>query len=958
MPATHDLFLSYCWADKASVAPLVAALEARGLRVWQDAKEVSDFASIQHAVTTGLAHARALLAWYSARYNESRACQWELTSAYLAGQAEGDPRRRVLVVNPEPANAHVHLPELFDQLHLSSAGVPDDPAAVTALAERIHAALDHAVPTEPMGGIRSLTPPRWLPHQATGSNRFVGRLREMWQLHGALQAGQAAMLTGSGGKPGLAQVRGAGGIGKSLLAEEYALRFGAAYPGGVFWLRAFGYTDSDRVISLDERNALRDSQLIDLAARLGLTIQGLTPPEVIGQLGRHLGHAGEPFLWVVDDLPPELGPEGLAPWLAPHSLGRTLVATRARRFNHVEFIELPQLDEDEALRLLARGHVLSQTDEPAAREICRELGHHALAIDVAAALVERRGYVAFLESLRREDRDALELAATGFSEALPNGHERSIAATLLSSIREISESARDVLRLASVLASAPIPRELVWRTIARSDTLDDDDAQDCCDPAIDQLVGASLADNAGTGAIALHTLVARTLYFRDQAPSRNNALRAAVIAVLNVELPRVADVREHLSLVTWTPHARELSLMPSNVAEATLTGWIARYDSERGQYRSAERGFHLQGEVLRRLLGAEHIDTLGAVSNQALALLEQGKLTAARLIQEEVLEVCRRMLGKENPQTLTAMSNLSGTLARQGHVEAARRLQEEALAVGQGMLGEEHPHTLTAMNNLAAMLRIQGDLGSAKRLQEDVLAVGLRVLGKEHPHTLNSMNNLAAMLGDQGDLSGTRRLFESVLEANRRVLGGQHPDTLVSTNNLAHALYRMGDLQSARGLQEEVLGQLRGVLGEDHPDTLTARFNLALTLRTQGDLFGARRMQEQALEALRRVLGCEHPEVLTAMAQLALTLSQQGDLTGAWDLQVCVLEVRRRILGESHTATLMAMNNLALTTWNQGNRMIALQLMEEVANKRVAILGSNHPDTVASQRALLQMREA
>ena len=41
-----------------------------------------------------------------------------------------------------------------------------------------------------------------------------------------------------------AQVRGLGGIGKSLLAEEYALRFGAAYPGGIFWLRAYGNDDA------------------------------------------------------------------------------------------------------------------------------------------------------------------------------------------------------------------------------------------------------------------------------------------------------------------------------------------------------------------------------------------------------------------------------------------------------------------------------------------------------------------------------------------------------------------------------------------------------------------------------------------------------------------------------------------------------------------------------------------
>ena len=48
----------------------------------------------------------------------------------------------------------------------------------------------------------------------------------------------------------MAQLSGMGGVGKSLLAEEYALRFGAAYPGGIFWLRALGNDASRPSLSL------------------------------------------------------------------------------------------------------------------------------------------------------------------------------------------------------------------------------------------------------------------------------------------------------------------------------------------------------------------------------------------------------------------------------------------------------------------------------------------------------------------------------------------------------------------------------------------------------------------------------------------------------------------------------------------------------------------------------------
>ena len=87
------------------------------------------------------------------------------------------------------------------------------------------------------GEFHHLTRPHWFgSNMRLGSNRFVGRVADLWAIHSGLLKHNFAMITGSG--TGLVQVQGMGGIGKTLLAEEYALRFGAAYPGGVFWLRA------------------------------------------------------------------------------------------------------------------------------------------------------------------------------------------------------------------------------------------------------------------------------------------------------------------------------------------------------------------------------------------------------------------------------------------------------------------------------------------------------------------------------------------------------------------------------------------------------------------------------------------------------------------------------------------------------------------------------------------------
>lgn len=821
-PSRRDLFLSYRRLDAERVAPVVAALAARGVTVWQDASEIDTLASIQRAIDDGLANVRALLVWYSKDYNASRACQWELTTAYSAAQAAGeDPRRRVLVVNAESdTQAHIVLPELFDQLHLNAAQLSAD-----EMAERIQARLDDAaggVPATTLGSVRALGRPTWYGSAGLGSTRFVGRLREMWRLHATLQAEQAAMLTGVGGagRPGVLQVRGSGGMGKSLLAEEYALRFGAAYPGGVFWLRAFGYSDSDREMDPAVRKAQRDSQIIGLATHLGVETHGLSMAQIGAGLHRHFARDGQPFLWIVDDLPPVAGhPDTeLAPWLAPHPLGRTLITTRARLVNHVAAVELPQLEVDEALRLLTRGKALSAADEAAARAICAELGYHALAVDVAAALVARRGYAKVLENLRQPDRDALEFAATQFREALPNGHERSIAATLLASLRELDEPARDLLRLASLLAAVAIPRELQWRVVMAADALDEDAAQDVTDPAAAQLIDTSLADDAGAGAFTVHTLVVRTVRFHDGRPERVEALRGAAVGVLLAVMPQVADIRTHEALKDWVAHARQVSVEAQDAQTAKLLGWVGRHDQEQGAYDQARNAFQHQLDTNRRVLGEDHLDTLSALSNLATILQTQGDLVGARRYAEQGLDRMRRVLGEDHPVTLCTLGNLAAILQAQGDLDGARRYAQQVLSKRQRVLGEDHLHTLSSLNNLATILLAQGDLVGAQFYAQKALDTSRRVLGEGHPGTLTALNNLGQILQDQGDLVGARLRAQQALNMRRRVLGNRHPDTTISAWNLFQILREMGEHKPADRL---LVNDLLWLLAED-PEQLGA----------------------------------------------------------------------------------------------------------------------------------------
>src|SRR5664280_3637694 len=119
-----------------------------------------------------------------------------------------------------------------------------------------------------------------------------------------------------------------------------------------------------------------------------------------------------------------------------------------------------------------RDRPVGKDEEEQARGLAKDLGYHALALDVpASALMSYGGdepYRKFREELSNQDEDALELS-TELADTLPNGHEKSIAQTMLRSIRNLGAEGQDFLRLASVLAVAPIPASLVTAVFEETD---------------------------------------------------------------------------------------------------------------------------------------------------------------------------------------------------------------------------------------------------------------------------------------------------------------------------------------------------------------------------------------------------------------------------------------------------------------------------------------------------------
>lgn len=661
----YDIFISYAHSDGGLVRPMLAELESAGLRVWVDEARIEAFESIQSGIENGLAKSKALLAWYSIRYHESRACQWELTAAFGAAQRDGDVRRRILLVNPEPSNSHIDPVELRDARFGSPPKTGED---LRELAAKIGAHV--AQLTSPLGEIRSLARPQWYGSvSGFGSNRFVGRVHEFWEIHSGLQGPAVPAITNRVAAP-FVRLAGIGGAGKSLLAEEYALRFGAAYPGGIFWLRAFGH-DSAKLMDETEREAERERQFGGLAKSLGVLTMNNGPAEIHSDLVEKLKQRGA-YLWVVDDVPFGMTLAAASSWMAPTPNGHTLVTTRADTDDwRGTTVKVDQLEPQAAYRLLT--HRRSPTDEEKedAEALVTELGNHALGLELAARGVKQQGYAEFRRKLADRSKDELDFVAKLFEvrrETLPHREtvNLNISRTLLISIEALrAPDSMDFLRLAAQLAPGLISRKLVSRTFALADGVSADDGEERAQLAIEELEACSLAQcSSGEGqpadAVLVHTLVARTVRFQDHAQDRWRILRRGAADAL-------AEIIE-----------------PSR-------GWQGELASDLDHARMIILSLVESGPGLNK----EETRSLVMVLQQIYPYTAE-----AGALWQKALEICLRVLGEQAPNTLIAMNRRAVWLYGLGDPDEALDMQEKVLELSRTIRGEEHADTRIAIQNL------------------------------------------------------------------------------------------------------------------------------------------------------------------------------------------------------------------------------------------------------------------
>jgi tetratricopeptide (TPR) repeat protein len=967
VPTTTDaggVFLSWTRADTdrdGVLGRLVKALRSAGVPVWIDDSQIGPFDPIPDAVREGLSRSKVLLAWYSKEYPTRRACREELTLALLAAENSGQGDRRVLVINPETSLNHVLEARLLDRRFATGEDM-ENPAI---LADRIKKLVNDLTST--FGSLPVPGPARW--YGGLGwegsSRRFIGRLTELWKVHDFLHRTTGLAGAGEAGRS-VALVSGFGGVGKSLLAAEYAHLFASRYPGGVVWLSAAGHDPTGATLTAEQSKAAADTAIAEVAGFLNMDrsepadLARVDPPTLREWIKSELRRRGTDVLWVVDDVATGLDAGGLDAWRCPGPTVHELITTRDAGHSRFPAIDLDVLQPADALGLLTQGRPLPPSEHTQAAALAAELGYHPLACDVAGLYIARSTTFANYRRLLAGNIGRFDELATQLADQLPGGHAREIIATLATSLQQLGPEAWKLLRLAALLAPAPIPRTLLvdvfrqlkptarsrrWRRSGREREYSAEDG-----------VSAALQDRHRDGlwsydpvsaGMSVNVLVAAAAAAIDPEPSHIKPTRDAVEETLTALFKgRAPDIRQHESLTEVAVHARHLT--SADGVRNALLAVLAYYDLEAGRVGPAIALLERALTGFKRELGPDHPHTLSTMNNLATAYKDAGHWADALPLLARALDDSQRVHGPFHPDTLTIWDNLANAYLAAGRPAEAVELFEHVATMRALVLGLDHPDTLIGRANLAHGYQDSGRLADALPLFERTLADFERVLGQDHPATMTCRNNLALAYRDVGRPADALPLFEHTLNDGERLYGQDHPRTIANRTNVAISYQDMGRLPEAIRLLEGALADSERVLGPDHPDTLISRSNLAGAYQEAGRLADAVQLFENTLVDSERVEGSSHPNTLKVRNNLADAYQDADRLPEAVQLLEHTLTDSERALGADHPITLTCRANLAIAYRRAGDLARAIPLYEQTAAARERIIGGDHPDTLSS----------
>ena len=698
--------------------------------------------------------------------------------------------------------------------------------------------------------------PRNLPFASLGS-LFVGRNADLNRLRAALATGKEAAVVGRA-------LHGLGGVGKTRLAIEYALRHETDYSALLLVradnpatlaanLAAFAGAE---VLDLPEKDAPQDAAKIEAALRW---------------LEAH-----PTWLMILDNVDDEKAVAAVSKLMTRLKGGHVIATARASNFPaSVRKLELDVLDEDSAMEFLlertADDRDKATDDQQRARELAHELGGLALGLEQAGAYIatERIGFARYLTLWR----DSRQKVVAWFDRTLMSyDHDTGLAATWATSVDRLTHESRRLLDRLAMLAPDPIPDSLL--DVAVPGEAADYDAHRARVGlyAYSLITRASGEDGSAMGFV-VHRLVQDFARRAMTKARRCEALREALAWVNEASVGDAEDVRSWPVLDPLAPHALAVARKADDAALAEPTGWLFHQFGSlfhaKARYSEAEPLMRRAIEISELRCGPDDPAVSTCIGNLALLLGDTNRVREVEPLLRRALAIDEVRFGPNNPKVAIRLSNLGELLRDTNRLDEAEHHIRRALAIDEASLGPDHANVAIRLNNLAGLLEQTNRRAEAEPLYRRALTIFDESHGANHPRTAAGLNNLASLLQATQRLAEAESLYRRALRIDEASYGPDHPNVAIRLANLATVLGQTNRPVEAEPLLRRALKIDESAYGPDHPNVGIRLANLAGLLRGADRLSEAEPLYRRALAIFENSLGSDHPNTVTVRSSLA-----------------------------------------------------------------------------------------
>lgn len=933
----HDIFISYAHqgdnssreAVTALVSRLHVELEAafrlppfnRELKIFFDKRDIKDFDHWQVRCHRALRDSRIFIACLSRTYLRSDACRWEWEEWCRHELEHG------LVGQCAASLWFVKLEEL---------DMPEDTALLRRwkgdLLQRFHIQchewrhddhgnfLDAAARSELQQltahvaqRLRLLTLDRARRGNLPWPNaNFVGRDPELTSLRAALLDALERFPAG---------LHAVGGMGKTALAQAFAYKEAAAFPGGCWVLRCEGH---DRLLTLF-RTFVSDLE-IELTEEEKL--DDIKAVRRVFDVLRARGSA----LFLLDNVDrPALLAQAQMKLLADQPWARVLYTTRlapddfTKAGAKIRPLDLDRLPENQAVDLIRRyqpGQTFALPEhEAAARDIVHELSGLTLAVETAAVYLGQCDprvvdpqYAVDVRNYVKELREDLK---TGGSKKLMS-QLREVTATLRPTLARLDAPALTVLHIASLLA--PDGVALPWvRAIAGQ-------------------THPELAAEARTGESDPWTQLIRGLIGMRLVQPTAEPRVVAIHSILQRVLESEPGGRQRLE-VQLEEHMRTCALGLQKTANWVNARWelapLAALAERWADYK------HPRAAWLLNLSGACWHDV--------------AEWSQAETKHRRALAIKELVFGREHPEIAISLNNLATVLQDTNRLREAETMYRRALAIDEASFGADHPEVARDLNNLAELLQATNRGVEAEPMMWRALSIWEQRLGANHSNVASLLNNLARVLQNSNRLIEAEPLQRRALAIDEVHFGANHFKTALRLNNLAELLMATDRMMEAEPMFRRALAITEASFGFIHPNLATCLSNLACVLE-------ATNRREEAEPLMRRVLaideqsfGSENPIVARDLNNLGALLFATNRLVEAEPLMRRALAINEQSFGPNHPSVARNLQNLVALLLATNRSVDAEALMRRVLAINETSLGPEHPNVARDLSTLAQI---